>query len=197
MKLAVVLFALIELIVGSAHPAFAQFGGPGGADPTATRALTIGAFAGGSYLKPDEGVYYNIYQVGYVGGLDITRRYLRNSISIEPTLGRSAGKDTSFSYLMGDVLIGRSLGNGSRIRPFGVLGIGYGVVHYPGQKHDNSILRNLGLGVSYDLTEHFVVRAHWEYQYWNVGTETDGFNPNGIQASLLYRFGFGLKRNRR
>ncbi len=191
MKLVIILFAFV---VTFTDPTFAQVAGQSGADPTATRTLTIGAFAGASYLKPDEGNYYDIFHTGYVAGLDATRTFGRTSISIDPTFGRNVGKDTSFTYYMGDILIARAVGPGARIHPTAVLGIGYGVIDYPGHSDDNSILRDIGLGISYDVSQQVAVRAAYVYQFWNVGHLTPGFNPNGIQGTLLYRFGFGLRR---
>jgi len=153
--------------------------------------FTGGVFVGVSEFKPDVGDYYDKSQMGYVGGIDLTRRSGRLAVSVEPTLGKSSGKDSTLTYFLGNVLISRAFGPGGRINPFGVLGVGYGIIDAPEAPQDNSVLKILGIGISYNIVEKIAVRAEWQYQYWKLGESTALFNPNGIQVTLLYRFGFG------
>jgi opacity protein-like surface antigen len=86
---------------------------------------------------------------------------------------------------MGFVNFERSFGRGGRIHPFGGAGVGYG--NYTLGYRDNSVVEAVNAGVDYYISRRIAVKAEWQYQFWDLGDSTNGFNPKGVGVGLLYR----------
>jgi opacity protein-like surface antigen len=156
---------------------------------TATRSVGISAFGGIDYFKLDLGSTYKKFRPGFVVGGDLTHLIHGFGVSIEPRFGRTTSSTNDQSYFLGNVRMDRSFG---RLHPYALAGIGYGKVAYViGGGHDDSIVYTVGPGLDYDVTRSWAVKADWQYQFWNVGHETHGFNPTGITVAAVYRFHFG------
>ena len=163
----------------------------GQAVASGTRTLAFDVFAGVSELKLDYGQAYKTFSPGFAVGGDVIRRFPHFDLLIEPRFGRTAAKakDDTQSYFLGDFAISKKFG---KFHPYGLAGIGYGKIQYAaGSGQDDSIVYTVGPGVQYDLPFHLAVKADWQYQFWSVGIETKGFNPNGITVSAVYRLHFG------
>jgi opacity protein-like surface antigen len=156
---------------------------------TATRSVGFDAFGGVSYMKLDLGSTYKQFRPGFVVGGDLTHLIHGFGVSIEPRFGRTTSSYDDQTYFLGDLKIDKAFG---RFHPYGFAGIGYGKVAYViGAGHDDSIVYTVGPGLDYDVTRSWAVKADWQYQFWNVGHETHGFNPTGITVAAVYRFHFG------
>jgi opacity protein-like surface antigen len=178
-------FALLLLLSSG----FLYHTAQGQAAPAATRGFDLDLFGGATEFKPDYGNGYNLYNTGFVFGGDVIRSTRFFEIAIEPRFGRTSAKlqGDIQSYFLGDVVLSKRI---RRFHPYGVGGIGYGTISYNGHG-DNSVVYTFGPGLQYDATSHWSVKGDWQYQFWNVGTEVNPFNPHGFTAAVVYRLHFG------
>jgi opacity protein-like surface antigen len=147
----------------------------------------ISVFAASSEIEPDYGPQRNY---GFVLGGDLIRRTRWIDVAVEPRFGETSGPTVGQKYFLGMLRFSRAIGPRHRIHPYGGAGIGYGLFKYEhGGYVDNSTVYALNAGA--DVTVHgpIGVKVDWQYQFWDLGEETNGFNPQGISVGLVYRIG--------
>ncbi len=153
--------------------------------PTATQAVGFSVFGAASEIEPDYGPQRNY---GFVFGGDVTRHTRLIDVTIEPRFGSTSGPTVAQKYFLGMLKFERALGPGARIHPYGGAGIGYGDWTYEvGGFKDNSTVYAIDAGADVDVVGNLGAKIDWQYQFWDLGVETNGFNPTGFSAGLYYR----------
>jgi opacity protein-like surface antigen len=154
--------------------------------PTATRSFGFAVFGAASEVKPDFGPQRNY---GFVLGADATRHTRLVDFTLEPRVGSTSGPTVGLTYFLAALKFEKALGPGGRIHPYFGAGLGYGIFKYESSGFDdNSTVYMVNVGADFDVARNFAIKAEWQYQFWDLGTETDGFNPAGISAGVVYRF---------
>lgn len=156
------------------------------AELSASAPLSASVFVAASYENPDDGPSRDI---GYVVGGAVTRNLHLVQPGIDVRYARVTGDVSDNSDFLGQLKVAKALGRGGQLQPYLLAGIGYGTVKYQHVYTDNSVIYAIGGGLDYSFTSHFGAKADWEYQFWNLGTETHGLNPSGFTAGITYRIG--------
>jgi hypothetical protein len=172
--------------------------------PTAVQQRQLSVFAGGTFVDTglDDGTGTNTdgTNVSFTGGVDyafLNYHQLRPVIEIRGTYPIRKGPVDAQKSIMGglrlDVLVGR------RYHPYVDAEFGRGSTTYPTGYIYQNFLYELttnyvysgGVGIDYDLTEHFGVKADAQIQRWGSAPLTPGtIYPKVGTVALVYRFDF-------
>jgi opacity protein-like surface antigen len=157
----------------------------GQAEPTATRAVSFSVYGAASEIEPDYGPQRNY---GFFFGTNSTRRARLTNVVIESRFGETSGPTVRQRYFLGMLKFSRDLGPRGRIHPYGGAGVGYGTFKYEyGGFQDNSTVYAINAGADVDIVPNLAVKVDWQYQFWDLGVETNGFTPSGLSAGFTYR----------
>lgn len=158
----------------------------GQATPTAIRTIGFSVFGAASEIDPDYAPHKNY---GFIFGANATRHTRLIDVTIEPRFGDTTGPAVGQKYFMGLLKFGRTLGPGGRIHPYAGAGIGYGTFTFEASGfQDTSTVYAVNGGADVDVIGNLGVKVDWQYQFWDLGVETNGFTPNGFAGGLVYRF---------
>jgi hypothetical protein len=153
----------------------------------------LSTFAAYSRISPD----YGPPNGGFTFGAGYTH-YLR--LPLTPTLEfrikrSSNGAAVNENTWGGGIRIEHTIQN---FHPYGTFLISKGTIHYnfsnpynphpTGQPYtqDGSIVYSPGLGVDYDLTYRWAVRADYQFECWNLGYNQT-LSPTALTIGVLYR----------
>lgn len=181
-----ILLALLLL----SHRAVAQ------ALPTATQTAHLSAFAGGT------GVFTDLlggHNLSITAGLDLSISSFNGfhpSIELRGTYPIHSG---TIAGLKNGLIGGRIDHQYGNFRPYADFLLGRGQIDYQsggfivGPITYISSTTNVyspGGGVDYDFTDHFSVKADFQYQFWNTPVVASGsIHPAVGTLALVYRFG--------
>jgi Outer membrane protein beta-barrel domain len=171
--------------------------------PTATQTTHLSAFAGGT------GVYTNLEggrNLSFTAGLDLSISSFRGyhpSIELRGTYPVHTGSISSQKSALGGVRIDRQFGN---FRPYANFLIGRGEIDYQNggfiigpitYLSSTTNVYSPGGGVDYDFTDHFSLKADFQYQFWSTPVVSSGsIHPKATTLALVYRFGDNHPRHR-
>ena len=167
------------------------------AAPTASQRFQLSAFVGGS------GVYTQVlngHNLSITAGADVTTRPyygLHPSLEVRGTYPVDSGTIAGEKSILAGLKLEHQIGN---FHPYANFLIGRGEIDY----HSGGItVGNLtylaststvfspGLGLDYDLTPHFALKADYQYQNWTTYPLAPGvLTPSVITAAIIYRFDF-------
>jgi opacity protein-like surface antigen len=167
------------------------------AAPTATQALRLSAFGGAT------GTYTN-FLGGKNGsltlGADLTflaTPYVKPSFELRGTAPLDSGHlDGQFNLLLGP----RVEYPFHRLHPYVDFLIGRGLISYKNggfpyngflYLSSSSFVYSTGLGLDYDLTDRWGLKADFQYQHWHTPFYTfDSIHPKATTFGVVYRFDF-------
>ena len=157
----------------------------GQAMPTAIRTLQISVYGEASRINND---YTPDWSYGYIVGGDLTRRFHRLEVSLDPSFGRTTDYLITQTYFLGNLKLSKPIGPGERFHPFFMGGIGHGSMHFghPLLTTETSTIYDITGGLDYNVTPVFGLKAQYQYQFWDFGYYSNGLNPRGISAGFLY-----------
>jgi hypothetical protein len=177
---------LLALIFACAQTATAQSKG------TATRAFGLEAFAGYTWLATSDGSNGS----GFFLGADLTHAMRHFDVAGEFRYTRGGGDTVTEQSFLAGGKIGKRFG---RFSPYATGFIGYGTVTYlhpivfanGPYTHDNSVVYDGGGGIDYDLIRGFALKADFQYQHWNLGSELTPLTPMTYSGGIVYRIPAG------
>lgn len=171
--------------------------------PTATQGLRLSAFGGPT------GTYTN-FEGGKNGSLTLgadltflTTPYVKPSFELRGTAPVDAGHISGqFNFLLGP----RVEYPYHRLHPYADFLVGRGLIHYQNGGFpyngllyisSTSFVYSMGLGVDYDLTNRWGVKADFQYQHWHTPFFTfDPIHPKATTLGVTYRFDFNSRHHR-
>ena len=167
------------VVAGSAAIAMGQ------ASPTAIRTAHISVYGEASRINND---YTPDQSYGYIIGGDFTRSFHRIEVSLDPSYGWHSDYLITQKYFLANLKLGKAFGPGERFHPYAMGGIGRGSMHFghPLLTSESSTVYDLAGGLDYDVSYLFGVKAQYSYQFWDFGYYSDGLNPRGFSAGLVY-----------
>jgi hypothetical protein len=181
---------LLALFFLLSHRASAQ------ALPTATQTAHLSAFAGGTGTFTDLEGGHNL---SITAGADLSIFSFRGyhpSIEIRGTYPFHSGTIAGLKSFLAGGRIDRQYGN---FRPYADFLLGRGQIDYQsggfiaGPITYISSTTNVyspGAGVDYDFTDHFSLKADFQYQFWSTPVVSSGsIHPKVGTRALVYRFG--------
>ncbi len=177
----------------------ALFGGPLRAQSAATAVqdLGISAFglATGNWTNLSGGRNLAITAGGDLAFLSFHR--FRPVLEIRGTYPFYGGQVDRQKAVMGGLKVERQFGN---FRPYANFLVGRGVIDfqhggyiYSGYLYIRTVstVYSPGVGVEYDLTRHWALKADLQYQHWDTPAVPSGVvNPRLLSAGAVYRFDF-------
>lgn len=184
-------FALILTFAVFARQAHAQ------ALPTATRTQELSVFGGatGTFTGLDRGK-----NLGITAGVDYSFYSYRGyhpAIEVRGTYPIHDGQIDALKSFLGGIRIEHRV---RRLRPY-VDGLaGRGEIDYEGGGYtpvnspftfisSTSTIYSIGGGSDLDLTDHFALRADYQYQFWASPILASGEqHPSVLTAAIVYRF---------
>jgi outer membrane protein with beta-barrel domain len=194
---------LAKLALSAAVVSFANFSHAQASNPTATQQLQLSAFGGltGTYTNFEGGKNLDI-----TAGADLTvlaLRKFRPSFEIRGTYPVDSGHISGQkSFILGPKVeypIGR-------LHPYADFLIGRGQIDYlnGGFLYNNllylsstSTVYSPGLGLDYDLTPRWAVKADFQYQTWHTPVLPDtSIHPKAITFGVVYHFDFNPHHHR-
>ena len=163
------------------------------ANPAAAKIGDISTFVAVSRIWPDYGGANN----GFTFGADYTHYILRLPVvpSLEFRVKKSSGQAVDETTVGGGIRVERTIKN---YRPYATFLVSKGTIHYnfsnpytphpTGQPYtqDGSIVYSPGLGLDYDLTYNWAVRADYQFESWTLGN-TLPLTPRALTIGVLYR----------
>jgi opacity protein-like surface antigen len=189
--------ALFAALASLAHTGHAQ------AVPTATRGARLSAFGGltGTYTNLEGGKNGSI-----TAGADLTFLavpYLKPSFEIRGTYPVDSGHISSQkSFLLGPK-VEHQFG---RFHPYADFFIGRGGIDYLNGGFlyngllyisSSSVVYSPGAGLDFDLSDHWAVKADFQYQHWDTPVIPAGtLHPKATTFAVVYRFAFSPRHHR-
>jgi opacity protein-like surface antigen len=157
----------------------------GQAVPTASKSIGFSVYGAASEIDPDYGAPTNY---GFLLGGAVSRHTRFIDVTIEPRFGDTWGQTVGQRYFLGILKFERAVGPHDRIHPYAGAGIGYGIFKYElAGFSDNSTVYAIDFGADVDVHGDLGVKVDWQYQFWDLGYETNGFTPHGFAVGLVYR----------
>lgn len=169
------------------QPAYGQ------ATTTASKTMDISFFGGYSATRPDYGPQVDN---GVTVGANVTRYYrYRVKPSLETRFGFANGPTVNEqTYLFGF----RGQMDYGRVHPYADVLFGLGNIHYnfivdprnpKSGLNDDSVVESPGVGLDIDVYRQWQVKADYQYQFWNLGTN-DSLSPSVFTVGVTYRIPF-------
>jgi hypothetical protein len=184
--------------------AFAQPAARAQAIPTATQALQLSAFAGGSYVQTG---LDNGKNVGVTAGANLGFRPLFSlspSLAVRGMFPMSEGKIDGLAVALVGAQLERRFG---RFHPYGNILFGRGQVNYVQLTSDptyryvyktsTSNVLSPGGGIDVDITHFIALKADGQYQKWSSPVTLSGQQyVTAITIGAVYRFDFNQSRRK-
>ena len=181
--------AVLVLIVTTLIPRCAR----AQAQSTAIKRLGLSVFGAVTALDPKYGI--TTRELGYTIGGDVTYHLRLLDVSFEARYTTASGFSADESTYGGGFKLERAFG---RFHPYVDFLLESGKVKFDHPEiygnsnytHDNSFVYDAGVGVDYDVTRSFAVKAEAQGQRWQIGAERPAFNPFNGSVGIVYRIPF-------
>jgi hypothetical protein len=182
--------ALPLAIFAAAHTAWAQ------SAPTATQPLQLSVFAGatGTFTNLEGGK-----NLAITAGADLTFlafRLFRPSLEARGTYPIDNGHISSQKYFLLGPKVEYPIG---RFHPYADFLIGRGEIDYNPPfvfgslqyLSSNTVVYSPGVGLDYNLSHNFAIKAEAQFQYWNTPVTPSGtIHPTAVTFGVVYDFDF-------
>ncbi|MCU1323361.1 MAG: hypothetical protein JWM43_3010 [Acidobacteriaceae bacterium] len=165
--------------------------------PTATQRFGVSVFGGGS------GVFTDVYggrNLSLTAGADLTLHSyygLTPSIELRGTYPFKSGTIASEKAFLGGLKLEKRFGP---LHPYADFLVGRGQIDYQNggfvsgrfiYTYSSSTVYSPGVGVDYDLTDHWALKADYQYQLWTTyPLELKILKPSVFTGGVVYRFDF-------
>ena len=185
-RTSVLLASCAILLALSAQGASAQ------ATYTADRTNAFSVFGAATKLDTDYGRTEN----GFIVGGDFSHAIRFHAIlpSVELRYTWSTGQVVTEDSIMGGLKLETKI---HRFHPYGNILVGYGLINYVdvGQ-NDNTIAYGGGLGLDFDVTQHFALKVDAQEEIWHLGHTSNALTPQMLSVGILYRIPSSFRRSR-
>ena len=171
--------------------------------PVATQQLQISAFSGVTPTSTGIGQGNNFTVTAGADIAFVGFRRIPSVIEIRGSYPVAGGNvDKQRSFVAGPV-IGYTVG---RFRPYVDFLIGKGAINYLSGGYvfgdakyisSSTVVYSPGVGLDYNVTHHFALKADLQYQHWDVPVVASGYiNPRVVCLGGKYMFDFNPHHNR-
>jgi hypothetical protein len=169
----------------------------GQAVPTASQALQLSVFGGGSGVFTD---VFGGHNLSLTAGANLAIRPffgVTPSFEVRGMYPMSSGTIAGEKELLGGLKLSKNYGV---LHPYAEMLAGRGEIDFQNGGYNNGTLIyksttspvfSGGLGVAVDLTRHVGLQADYQYQFWIDFPPLPGMiNPQVVTGSVVYRFDF-------
>jgi hypothetical protein len=169
--------------------------------PTATQPLRLSAFLAGT------GTYTNLAggkNLDITAGADLTFMNFRQfspAVEVRGSYPIDGGHISSQKSVLVGPKVEYPIG---RLHPYADFLVGRGqidylnggfVIGYLDYLSSNTFVYSPGVGLDYDLSHYFAVKADVQFQHWNTPVTPSGsIHPTALTLGLVYNFDFNSRR---